>query len=86
MTSIIIGISGGLLTILLVGIFRRLDKKIIYGLTLAGIGFLYVGFTWTDILSLIITSQQAIGIALIAYVGIKKNVYFLAAGYFLHGI
>ena len=86
MTSIIIGISGGLLTILLVGICRRLDKKIIYGLTLAGIGFLYVGFTWTDISSLIVTSLQAIGFVLIAYVGIKKNGYFLAAGYFLHGI
>ena len=86
MTSIIIGISGGLLTILLIGICKRLDKKIIYGLTLAGIGFLYVGFTWTDISSLIITSLQAIGFVLIAYVGIKKNGYYLAAGYFLHGI
>ncbi len=86
MTSIIIGVSGGLLTILLIGICKRLDKKIIYGLTLAGIGFLYVGFTWTDISSLIITSLQAIGFVLIAYVGIKKNGYYLAAGYFLHGI
>lgn len=86
MTSIIIGLSGGFLTILLVGICKRLDKKIIYGLTLAGIGFLYVGFTWTDISSLIITSLQAIGFVLIAYVGIKKNGYYLAAGYFLHGI
>ena len=86
MTSIIIGISGGLLTIILLGICKQLDKKIMYGLTLAGIGFLYVGFTWTDISSLIITSLQAIGFVLIVYVGIKKNGYYLAAGYFLHGI
>ena len=86
MTSIIIGISSGLLTILLMSVLKQLDKKIIYGLILSGIGFLYVGFTWTDVSSLIITAVQAIFFVLVAYCGIKKNLYFLAAGYFLHGL
>ena len=86
MTSIIIGISSGLLTILLMSVLKQLDKKIIYGLILSGIGFLYVGFTWTDVSSLIITAVQAIFFVLVAYCCIKKNLYFLAAGYFLHGL
>lgn len=86
MTSIIIGISSGLLTILLVAGLKQLDKKLIYGLILSAIGFLYVGFTWSDIASLLITCLQALFFLLFAYVGIKKNLYFLAAGYFLHGL
>lgn len=86
MTATIIGISSGLLTILLIGILKHLDKKLIYGLILSGIGFLYVGFTWTDISSLIITALQAIFFLLFAYYGIKRDLYFLAAGYFLHGL
>lgn len=86
MTSIIIGISSGVLIILLVGILKQLDKMLIYGLTLSGIGFLYVGFTWTDISSLIITAVQAIFFLFFAYYGVNRNLYFLAAGYFLHGL
>jgi Family of unknown function (DUF6010) len=85
MISIIIGISSGFLTILLVSILKYLDKKIIYALILSGIGFLYVGFTWADISSLIITALQAIFFLFVAYHGVK-NLYFLAAGYFLHGL
>ncbi len=86
MASIIIGISSGLLIILLFNILKGFDKKLIYGLILCGIGFLYVGFAWTDISSLIITALQAIFFLLLAYFGIKRNLYFLAAGYFLHGL
>jgi hypothetical protein len=86
MTSTIIGISSGLLTILLISILKHLNKKIVYGLILSGIGFLYVGYTWTDISSLIITALQAIFFLLFAHYGIKRNLYFLAAGYFLHGL
>jgi hypothetical protein len=86
MTSVIIGISGGLLVILLFSILKQFDKKLIYGLILAGIGFLYVGFTWTDVSSLIITALQAVFFLFFAYYGVKRNLYFLAAGYFLHGL
>jgi vacuolar-type H+-ATPase subunit I/STV1 len=86
MISIIIGIASGILTILAVGLFKQLDKKTIYGLILSGIGFLYVGYTWSDLKSVIITSVQAIIFLFIAYYGIKKSLYILAAGYFLHGI
>ncbi len=85
MTPIIIGISSGLIIILLFCILKQFDKKIIYGLILSGIGFLYVGFTWTDLQALIVNSTQAVFFLLFAYYGVKKSLYILAAGYFLHG-
>jgi hypothetical protein len=85
MAAVAIGILSGLLTILLVLIFKLIDKKTAYGLILSGIGFLYVGYVWTDLQSLIINSIQAIVFLLLGYYGIKKSIYILAIGYFLHG-
>jgi hypothetical protein len=86
MIATIVGISSGLLVILLISILKSLDKKLIYGLILSGIGFLYVGFTWTDKLSLLITAAQAVFFLFFAYYGMKGNLLLLAAGYFLHGL
>lgn len=86
MIPIIIGISSALLQILFFEYFKTFDKKIIYGLSLAGIGFLYVGFTWTDIQTVLIASIQAIVFLLIAYYGITRSLYIMAAGYFMHGL
>ena len=85
MTPVIIGISSGLIVILLCVILNQFDKKLVYGLILTGIGFLYVGYAWTDLQALIINSVQAVIFLLISYYGIKKSLYTLAAGYFLHG-
>ena len=60
MTPVIIGISLGLILILLFNILQQFDKKVIYGLILSGIGFLYVGYTWMDLQALIINSAQAV--------------------------
>jgi len=86
MIPVIIGISSGLVVILIFVLLKRIDKPIIYGLILSGIGFLYVGFTWTDIQALIITCVQAVFFLFIAWYGIKNGLAILAAGYFLHGI
>jgi hypothetical protein len=85
MTSVVIGISSGLLTIFLICILKHLDKKVIYGLVLSGIGFLYVGFSWTDVQALIVTAVQALFFLFVAYFGIRKSLYIMSAGYFLHG-
>ncbi|MCB0594404.1 MAG: hypothetical protein H6557_23215 [Lewinellaceae bacterium] len=86
MTAVTIGIVSGFLTILAIRLMKLMDKPVIYGLILSGIGFLYVGFTWSDTPSLLITSIQAFCFLLLAYFGIRKNINFLIAGYFLHGI
>jgi hypothetical protein len=85
MTAALIGISSGFLVILVFGFLRSFNKKLIYGLILSGIGFLYVGFVWADPQSVVINSIQAVVFVIIAYFGIKRNLYILAAGYFLHG-
>jgi hypothetical protein len=85
MLPVIIGISSGLLVILIFAVVTQVDKPTIYGLILSGIGFLYVGFTWSDTRALIITCIQAVVFLFIAWYGIRRNLYVLAAGYFLHG-
>lgn len=85
MTPALIGISSGLLIILLFGFLKHFDKKVIYGLILSGIGFLYVGFVWADLQALVVNAIQAVVFLLIAYYGVTKSLYILAAGYFLHG-
>jgi hypothetical protein len=86
MIAILIGFSSGLLVILLIAFLRRLDKQTIYGLILSGIGFLYVGFTWSDTEAVLINSIQALFFLFFAYYGIFKGLHILAIGYFLHGI
>jgi hypothetical protein len=86
MIALIIGISLGLVVILTISMLKHLDKPLIYGLILSGIGFLYVGFTWSDVASLVITAIQAVLFLFIAYYGVKKSMVILAGGYFLHGI
>ncbi|MBK9985268.1 MAG: hypothetical protein IPP15_23495 [Saprospiraceae bacterium] len=86
MNAALIGIASGLIVIVGIALFKQLDKKIIYGLVLTAIGFLYVGYTWTDITAISINVVQAIFFLFLAYFGIKKNMYFIVAGYFLHGL
>ena len=86
MTAALIGIAFGLLIIITFTVLKRFDKKIIYSLILTAIGFLYVGYTWSDITQLIITSVQASAFLFLAYFGITRSANFLIAGYFLHGI
>jgi hypothetical protein len=86
MNATLIGLSSSVITIFLFALFKRFDKNIIYGLILAAIGFLYVGYTWTDITIGIISGVQAIFFLLLGYFGIKKDSYFLIAGYFMHGL
>jgi len=86
MTATLIGISAGLFTILIVALFKRADKNLFYALVLAGIGFLYIGYSWTNIADLIMNILQALFFLLLAYFGVKKNSYFLIAGYFIHGL
>ena len=86
MLSLIIGISSGLLIILIFIVFKQVNKRIVYGLILSGIGFLYVGFVWTDTPTLIQNCIQAIVFLFLSYYGVvAKNIMILAAGYFLHG-
>lgn len=84
--ALIIGISLGFVSILFSRLLKHLDETFFYGLLLAVIGALYVGFTWTDTTSFIINCIQCFFFSTLAYFGIKRNGYFLAVGFILHGI
>lgn len=85
MIALIIGVLSGIFIILLFALLKQYDKPVVYGLILSGIGFIYIGFTWTDLVSLIIASIQALIFLALAYFGTKKSLHVLAIGYVLHG-
>ena len=84
--ALIIGLSLGFVSILFSRLLKQLDETMFYGLLLAVIGALYVGYTWTDTTSFIINCIQCFFFGTLAYLGIKRNAYLLAAGFVLHGI
>lgn len=86
MNAVLIGLSSSILTILIFSFLKRIDKNTIYGLILAGIAFLYIGYTWTNIEVATMSFLQTVFFIVFAYLGIKRNVHFLIAGYFLHGV
>ena len=86
MIATLIGISSSLITILIFTLLKRFDKNTIYGLILMGIGFLYIGYTWTDITTAIVSGIQALFFMSLAYLGIKKSYRYLVLGFFLHGV
>ena len=86
MTAFIIGLTAGILSVLLLLLLKRADQIIVYGIVLAGIGFLYVGYTWTNITIALVSGMQALFFITLAWFGIKKDLGFLVAGYFLHGL
>lgn len=86
MKAALIGFVSGVAIILIFVILKRIEKKLMYGIILAVIGFLYVGFTWSDFGLFSINTLQAIFFLFLAYYGIKSNSYILIAGYFLHGV
>ena len=86
MIPAIIGIAIGILAILLATTVAKANQQMMYALILAAIGFLYVGFTWSDLLQLTITIIQALVFLMLAYYGAIKNVILLTIGYFAHGV
>lgn len=86
MKATLIGILLGFVVIIFIALLRGFEKKTLYGLTLTGIAFLYVGFTWSDPLSLGINIVQALIFVFLSYYGINKSTTVLIAGYFLHGL
>ena len=86
MNATIIGFSSAMVTILIASLIKRFDRNLFFGLILTGIGFLYVGFTWTHLTVAIISFVQVLFCVVLAYLGINKDPWFLIAGFFLHGI
>ncbi|WP_100611485.1 DUF6010 family protein [Confluentibacter lentus] len=80
---------GVIVTIAIIGlleIFQFLEKRLIGALTLVGIPFIYIGFSWNDVLSLTYAILGAAIFFTISYFGYKKNFILIIIGLILHGI
>ncbi len=70
----------------LIETLRFLEKRLLGALTLVGIAFIYIGFAWHDIRSLV---YAVLGTAIffgLAYFGYKRNFALIIFGLILHGI
>lgn len=86
MKDFYIGIITTILVIVLIELLRFLEKRLVGALTLVGIAFIYIGFSWYDIPSL---TYAIVGTALffgLSYFGYKWDFTLIIAGLVLHGI
>ena len=66
--------------------FRFLEKRLVAALTLTGIAFSYVGFSWKDSLSLTYVIMAGAIFFALSYFGYKKNFLLVIIGLVLHGV
>ena len=86
MKDFYIGIITTIGIIGLIEILWSFEKRLIGALTLVGIAFIYIGFSWGEILSL---TYAILGVSIfftLAYFGYKKNFILIIVGLILHGI
>ena len=79
---------GLITTVVVIGIAEFLpflEKRLIGALTLVGIPFIYIGFAWQDIPSLLICILAVAVFVALAYFGYKNNFILIPIGLVLHG-
>jgi hypothetical protein len=79
---------GIITTVVIVGLLealRFLEKRLIGALTVVGIAFIYIGFSWRDIPSLIFSIFGVAIFFTLAYFGYKNNFILVILGLVLHG-
>lgn len=78
---------GLITTIVVIAIseLRFLEKRLIATLTLVGIPFIYIGFCWSHVPSLIYAVLAVTVFVALAYFGYKKNFLLVIIGLALHG-
>jgi len=86
MKDIIIGIILCAIVIIFLESVRSLDKKLFGAFTLVGIAFIYVGFAWTELRSLIIVTISVVPFVALAYYGQTKRYNLIVLGLLLHGV
>ena len=80
---------GLITTVVIIGIlevFKFLEKRLIGALTLAGIAFIYIGFSWNDTPSLLFSIFGVAVFFPLSYFGYKNNFILIIIGFVLHGI
>jgi hypothetical protein len=75
MNNFYIGLITTVVIIVLLEVFRFLEKRLIGALTLVGIPFIYIGFSWNDTASLIFSIAGVAVFVALSYFGYKNNFY-----------
>jgi hypothetical protein len=86
MNNFYIGLITTAAIIAIVEVLRFLEKRLIAALTLAGIAFIYIGFSWNDTTSLIFSIFGVAVFFTLSYFGYKNNFILIIIGLVLHGI
>ena len=86
MKDIIIGIIVSTIVIIFMESVRSLDKKLFGALALVAIAFIYVGFAWTELRSLIVVTISVVPFVALAYYGQTKRYNLIVLGLLLHGV
>jgi len=86
MNDFYLGLVLSLVVIVVLEKLSFLEKRLVGALTLTGIAFIYVGFSWHDIQSLILTIIAALVFLTLSYFGYRKNFILIVLGLILHGI
>lgn len=80
------GIITTLAVILLTETLWFFEKRLIGAMTLVGIAFIYIGFSWSDIPSLIYSILGVAVFFVLAGFGYSQNFILVIAGLVLHGV
>jgi hypothetical protein len=86
MNNFYIGLITTAAIIAIVEVLGFLEKRLIAALTLAGIAFIYIGFSWNDTTSLIFSIFGVAVFFTLSYFGYKNNFILIIIGLVLHGI
>jgi hypothetical protein len=85
MNNFYIGLITTVVIIVLLEVLRFLEKRLIGAFTLVGIPFIYIGFSWNDIPSLIFSIAGVAVFVALSYFGYKNNFILIIIGLILHG-
>lgn len=86
MNNFYIGLATTISIIGFLELFKTLDKRLLGAFTLGGIGFIYVGFAWSDLSSLITTVVGVAFFLALSYLGYKRNFHYIIIGLIAHGL
>lgn len=86
MNDFYIGLITTVVVIGLLEVLTFLEKRFVAALTLVGIAFIYIGFSWHDLPSLIYSILAVAVFFTLSYFGYKNKFILIVTGLALHGV
>ena len=86
MNNFYIGLITTVVIIAILEVLRFLEKRLIGAFILVGIPFIYIGFSWNEKTSLILSIFGGAVFIALTYFGYKNNFSLIILGLILHGV